>query len=115
MKKSYRNRSKRRNGGATVMPLSYYNPGAVEPAANAGRDLLKSIGPIGIRPRIGGKYRRYTKKNKKTKGGFVPSVMEGFVVAASKYITPLALFAGYKLMTKKKGKKVSHRSKTRRH
>ncbi len=111
MRKAYRNKSKRRNGGATVMPLSYYNPGAIEPAANAGRDLLKSVLPNDIRPKIGGK-RRHTKKYRKTRGGFIPSVMDSFVVAASKYIVPLALFAGYKMMTKK-GKKGSN-SHTRR-
>ena len=95
------------------MPLSYYNPGAQEPSVDAGRDLLKSIGPIGVRPRIGGKRSRHTKKHRKTRGGFVPSIMDGFVVAASKYIVPLALFAGYKLMTKK-GKKGVRRGHTRR-
>lgn len=119
MRKSHRNKSKKRNGGAaTVMPLSYYNPGAAEPAADAGRDLLKAMPPFGVRPKIGGKRsirkthrkthtRRY-RKTRKTRGGFVPSVMDGFVMAASKYIVPIALFAGYKLMTKK-GKKGSKR------
>ena len=120
MRKSYRNKSRRRNGGgATVMPLSYYNPGAAEPAADAGRDLLKAMPPIGVRPKIGGKRsmrktkrRAHTRRHHKSSGGFVPSVMDGFVVAASKYIVPLALFAGYKLMTRK-GKKGSGRSRRR--
>jgi hypothetical protein len=63
-----------------------------------------------IRPRIGGgtKRRKKTKRSKRTKqrgkqsGGFIPTVMEGFCVAASKYIVPLALFAGYKWMTRSK-------------
>jgi hypothetical protein len=114
MRKSYKNKSRKRNGGAaTVMPLSYYNPGAAEPSANAGRDLLKAMPPIGVRPKIGGKRRRHTKKHRKTRGGFVPSVMDNFVVAASKYIVPLALFAGYKMMTKK-GKKGSKRNTRRK-
>lgn len=95
------------------MPLSYYNPGAAEPSANAGRDLLKAMSPIGVRPKIGGKRHRYTKKHHKTRGGFVPSVMDSFVIAASKYIVPLALFAGYKMMTKK-DKKGSSRSTRRK-
>jgi hypothetical protein len=41
---------------------------------------------------------------KKLKGGFIPSIMDGFVTHAAKYIVPLALFAGYKLLTRK-GKK----------
>ena len=122
MPKLYRNKSKKRNGGAaTVMPLSYYSPDAREPSAGAGRDLLGAIPPIGVRPKIGGKRSRRhhhskkhsTRRHHKVKGGFVPSIMDGFVVAASKYIVPLALFAGYKLMTRK-GKKGSKRSTRRR-
>ena len=122
MSKLYRNKSKKRNGGAaTVMPLSYYSPDAREPSAGAGRDLLGAIPPIGVRPKIGGKRSRRhhhskkhsTRRHHKVKGGFVPSIMDGFVGAASKYIVPLALFAGYKLMTRK-GKKGSKRSTRRR-
>ncbi len=113
MRKSYRNKSKKRNGGAaTVMPLQYYKPDAPIQSAPAGRDLLEAIAPIGVRPKIGGKRR--TRKHRKTSGGFVPSIMEGFVSAASKYLVPIALFAGYKLMTRK-GKKGSKRRYTRRH
>ena len=95
------NRTRRRNGGAaTVLPLSYYNPGAYEPSANAGRDLLKAIPPLGIRPKIGGgRTRRRTLR--RTTGGFIPTIMDGFVRAASKYVVPVALFSGYKLMTRK--------------
>ena len=42
------------------------------------------------------------RKTRKMKGGFVPSVMGNFLFGASKYITPLALYAGYKLYTKTK-------------
>jgi hypothetical protein len=44
------------------------------------------------------------KQRGKQSGGFIPTVMEGFCMAASKYITPLALFAGYKWMTRSKKK-----------
>jgi hypothetical protein len=119
MRKSYRNKS-RRGGGATVMPLSYYKPSAFEPSAPAGRDLLEAIPPLGVRPKIGGrrtrrgtKKQRKQRKHRKSKGGFVPSVMGGFLESASKYIVPLALFAGYKLMTRK-GKRGSRRYTKRR-
>lgn len=120
MRKSYRNKSKRRNGGAaTVMPLSYYNPGAYEPAADKGRDLLEAIPPLGIRPKIGGRRslrhrtrKHRTRRHHKNRGGFVPSVMDGFAAAASKYAVPIALFAGYKLMTRK-GKKEGRRTRRR--
>ena len=123
MAKSYKNKSKKRNGGAaTVMPLQYYSPDAHEPSALPGHDLLKAIPPLGIRPKIGGKQnihrskKHYTRRRHKIKGGFIPTIMDGFVTAASKYIVPLALFAGYKLMTKKgkKGyKRRSHRTRRR--
>ena len=43
---------------------------------------------------------RRTLRTLRTKGGFYPSVMGSFVAAASKYIVPVALFAGYRLMKK---------------
>jgi hypothetical protein len=115
MRKSYRNKSNRRNGGAaTVMPLSYYNPGAYEPAADKGRDLLEAIPPLGIRPKIGGRRTRKhrSRRHHKKRGGFMPSVMDGVVKAASQYVVPIALFAGYKLMTRK-GKKAGRRTRRR--
>lgn len=107
-------RNKRSGGAATAFPLKYFNVGATEPEAASGHDLLKAIPPIGIRPKIGGKRRktrRVLKKRKQQKGGFIPSIMEGFVAAASKYIVPVTLFAGYKLLTRKgkKGKKGTRR------
>jgi hypothetical protein len=116
MKKSRSRRATRkmRRGGATPFPGAYYGlPG--QPAALPGADLLPyrpatagqpfELGrlptaagdAVTIRPRI---------------GGFVPSVGEPFVAAAGKYIVPLALFAGYKLMNRK-GKK-TRRSGTKR-
>jgi hypothetical protein len=112
MRRSYKNKSKRRNGGAaTPFPLKYFDNSYPEPAAPKGRDLLEAIPPLGIRAKIGGKRHR-TRRHHKKRGGFVPSVMDGFAAAASKYIVPIALFAGYKLMTRK-GKKSGRR--TRRH
>jgi hypothetical protein len=112
-----RRREKKKGGAATVFPLKYFDVGAKEPSAPAGRDLLEAIPPLGVRPRIGGsrKTRRIQKdsqkrkekkqkKQKKQKGGFVPSVMGSFVSSTSKYIVPLALFLGYKFMTKKNKK-----------
>lgn len=112
MRKLYRNKTKRRGGAATVLPLKYFNELAPEPNASAGSDLLKAIPPIGIRPRIGGKRRTKRiikgrgRKTQRRKGGFVPSVMNSFVAASSKYIVPVALFAGYKLLTRKSKKRI---------
>ena len=107
-----KNKTRRHGGAATVFPLRYFDTSAAQPSANEGRDLLTAIPPLGIRPKIGGrrKGKRTTRKSKKQKGGFVPSIMEGFVMSASKYIAPLALFVGYKLLTKK-GKKTGNRKK----
>jgi hypothetical protein len=110
---TYKNKGKRRGGAATVMPLQYYKPELPAPAAAAGSDLLKASLPNHVRPRIGGGKRRTIRKRKTQQGGFVPSVMSGFLAAAQKYIVPIALFAGYKLMTKK-GKRHGKRH-SRRH
>jgi hypothetical protein len=114
MRRTCRNKNRRRGGAATAFPLKYFDPNAEEPSAGAGHDLLKATAPLGVRPRIGGGRKRKTRRIKRRaqqKGGFVPSVMGGFVEAAAKYITPLALFAGYKLMTRKgkKGKRSTRR------
>jgi hypothetical protein len=102
------------------MPLAYFGgaPQIGMPVPEGSDMVAGSV----IRPRIGGgtkrrKNRKQTKSRKlrgkqrgkqsgKQHGGFVPTIMEGFCMAASKYIVPLALFAGYKWMTRsKKGKK----------
>jgi hypothetical protein len=40
-----------------------------------------------------------TQKRYKTTGGFIPSVMEGFCLATSKYITPIALFMIHRMIS----------------
>lgn len=114
-------KKKQRAGQYGPMPLKYFDDSLTGPSASAGHDLLKTVGPLGVRPMIGpvdvspatmcsrGGKRRKATRRRKTKGGFVPSVMGNFVEAASKYIVPIALFAGYKLMTRKKSKKQSRR------
>lgn len=102
-------RRTRKRGGNRPLPLQYFGDAAPVSAA-AGSARLHISGNM-VRPAIGG--------NRKTqKGGFVPSVMGNFVAAASKYITPLALFAAYKLMKhptkKRKQRKQSKQSKQRK-
>ncbi len=105
-------RTRKRGGSATSLPMKYFNSSVMQPVVDAGKDLLKASGDI-IRPRIGGKRRvRKTRRIRKTKGGFVPSVMAGFTEAVSKYIVPVALFAGYKLMTRR-GKKAKRHTRRR--
>ena len=102
----------RKQGGNRPLPLQYF--GAATPlAAGEGGDRMEVSGNM-VRPAIGGKRKskrskrniRKSKRSTKKRGGFYPSVMGNFVPAASKYITPLALFAAYKLM--------KHPSKKRR-
>lgn len=89
----------------TNWPLQYFNP-ISSFSASAGKNLNDSYSNV-VRDRLstGGRRTKRTRRFRRTKGGFVPSVMGGFVGAVSKYIVPIALFAGYKLMTRKKGKK----------
>lgn len=104
----------KRGGGP--LPLSYFDPNASQASASAGDDLLVASGQV-VRQSIGGKARRASRRIKArkgrkarratkraTRGGFIPSIMEPFVGAASQYITPAALFAGYKLMQNSKNK-----------
>jgi hypothetical protein len=103
----------------------YSNPLNSVSVADQGRDLLGASG-MGVRPAIGGRTIRFmrrilktkranrskranrankvrrTYRNKRTKGGFIPSIMEPFISSVSKYIVPLVLYSGYKLMTTSK-------------
>lgn len=111
-KRTRRVRKSKKVGGQGPLPGSYFGQGAPV-AAPAGSDLLPyragagpielgrlaGSGPTIIRPAI---------------GGFVPSVGEPFVAAAGKYIVPLALFAGYKLMGRKGSKTRRRQRSTRR-
>jgi hypothetical protein len=103
-----RRNTRRRGGAATAFPLSYFNGQPPTVSAEAGRNLLVAEG-MGVRSKIGGKRSRRTKK----RGGFVPSVMGNFMASASKYIVPIALFAGYK-MVKKGQPKSQKKRRTRR-
>ena len=87
------------------MPMKFFDPQAEEPAAWAGRNLQYASG-LGIRSAVGGKRQRRQKrstrkssKRSKRKGGFYPSVMGSFTQSAARFITPIALYAGYKLLT----------------
>lgn len=91
------------------MPMKFFDPQAEEPAAWAGRNLQYASG-LGIRSAIGGKRQRRQKrssKRSKRKGGFYPSVMGNFTQSAARFITPIALYAGYKLLTNRTHRKRS--------
>jgi hypothetical protein len=117
-KSKRRPKSKRRAGGAaTVLPVQYFNPGLRAQSAGVGQDLLRASPPTEVRPKIGGKHKKLRKlkrhrRTRKTNGGFVPSIMDGFVAAASRFIVPLALYSGYKLLSRKQ-KKQGRRTRRR--
>jgi hypothetical protein len=96
-----------KRGGNRPLPLQYFGE-AAPVSASAGVDRLDVTGYM-VRPTIGGKGSM--RKSMKKHGGFYPTVMGNFIPAASKYITPLALFAAYKLMKKSKHTKKNRRSR----
>ena len=95
-------RRTKKRGGAPY-PLQYFGTAQSGVSAGPGTDLLRASG-MGIRPAIGGRSKRNrrsrTRKTRKTRGGFTPSIMGNFIASASKYITPIVLFAGYKMLKK---------------
>jgi hypothetical protein len=106
-RRNRRTRRKQRGGEALPMPAPYLGkvPGMVQPNATPGQDLAQpnpetnTVRPF--LPKMGGtRYR---------KGGFVPSIMEPFAASAAQYAAPMALYAGYKMLTNK-----SRRSKSAR-
>ena len=100
---------KRKGGAATAFPLSYFN-GLPPVSAEAGRNLLVAEG-MGVRSKIGGRSSRSRRAHSRRRGGFVPSIMGNFMASASKYIVPIALFAGYKMV--KKGDQKKRRTRRR--
>jgi len=107
--------TRRRGGAATVFPLGYFDGKTPETSAPPGRDLLHASG-MGVRPAIGPVS--MTKGggcpcNLPRRGGFYPSVMGSFTHSASKYIVPMTLYAGYKML-KKSQKKGPRQTKRRR-
>ena len=108
-------RTQSKGGAATVFPLSYFNGKAPEASAPSGRDLLHASG-MGVRPVIGPVTRGGgCGCNIVRRGGFYPSVMGSFTHSASKYIVPMTLYAGYKMLKKsqQKGQRRTKRSTKR--
>ena len=106
-------RRTRKQGGNRPLPLQYFGE-AAPVSASAGVNRLDVTGYM-VRPTIGGqRSMRSTRSMRKKRGGFYPTVMGNFVPAASKYITPLALFAAYKLMKKSQHTKKKRGSRNKR-
>jgi hypothetical protein len=107
---------------STALPAKYFGLSGFDPTtAGAGRDLLGKVTQTTatIRPAIqmkGGK--RHTRRNKrrshKQRGGFVPSIGEGFAMAAAKYATPVALYGLFKFIRNSMTKRRTSRRTTKR-
>jgi len=96
----------------------------MDPSASAGGARLGIGMPYGLMARNatlmkGGKRRSQRRKQRKQRrktqrkqrGGFLPSIGEGFAAAAAKYAAPIALLGLYKLFNKPTRK----RSRSTRH
>jgi hypothetical protein len=96
--------------GGAVLPLRYFDPNATQSSASAGSDILGTSG-LELRPKIGGKARRTSRvrRTRRTRGGFIPSIMEPFVFGCSKYIAPLAALSGWKLLQRPTKRKIVKR------
>lgn len=111
-------RRTRKRGGNRPLPLQYFGE-AAPVSASAGVDRLDVTRHM-VRPAIGGKRSMRSMRSMRsirsmrTKGGFYPSVMGNFVPAASNYITPIALFAAYKLLKKSQDTKKRRRTHKKR-
>ena len=100
-------------------PPKYVGAPIPQPSAGAGANIASPNGTM-IRPVIprlnGGKRKKLTKRNskrsKKQRGGFQPSVGQAFAAAVSKYLTPIAMYGMYKFVTRKN--KTKKRRTTRR-
>jgi hypothetical protein len=104
----YTRRNRKQKGAGFMTPSQYFNPVALPPTTGFFAPVI-STAPTGseIRPIIhstfqsGGATRR---RKFKAKGGFVPSVMGGFLQNAQAAVVPAALYLVYHTMVPKRFK-----------
>jgi hypothetical protein len=102
---------------AVHAPAKFVGLGGMDPSAPKGGDLLGEAQTSSVaRPVIamkGGKSKRSRRarrvkrkqtrrqhRHRKQRGGFLPSIGEGFAAAAAQYAAPIALLGLYKLFNK---------------
>lgn len=111
---------------ATHAPAKFVGLGGMDPSAHAGGAKLSIGMPYGLMARNatlmkGGKRRRSQRRRRmqrrktqrKQRGGFLPSIGEGFAAAAAKYAAPIALLGLYKLFKKPATRKRSRSTRRR--
>jgi hypothetical protein len=111
-KRKTRRSMKKRGGGPSSQPLSFVQPSYKEPSASTGQDILYTSSNIVVRPPIGVKNGGFVKigGSRKSKGGFVPSIMKG-VVDGGVIMAPIAFSSAYRLVN---NKSQSRKKRTRR-
>jgi hypothetical protein len=109
-------RRRTQRGGATPMPLAYYQPGAYETrmleatgagiAGASGSWIREPVAQTG-----GRRTRRHARHSRRQSGGFTPSAMGQFASAGLRLL-PVAGYMGYKMFNKKSHK--AHKKAGRR-
>ena len=102
---------RRQHGGATPMPLAYYQPGAYE---------TRTLEPTGVG--LAGTTSTWVREpvaqtgGSRQAGGFSPSVMGQFADAGLRFALPVVGYMGYKMFNKKsrKGRRKAGRRTRRR-
>lgn len=103
-KQNTRKRRHRRGGANGHFPAQYFNSSVISKGVDAGHDITNYTKDI-VRPALDPSQSKV--------GGFVPSIGEPFALMASKYITPLALYSGYRLLTHRR-KPITRRARKSR-
>ena len=120
-----RTHRKAKRGGGYVSSQQYFDPDVYPPSSILPAPST-AANPENIRPILyatvppsalmkGGRSRKSRRFSRRAHGGFVPSVMGGFLANAEKAIVPLALYMVYHTFVPKKGtRRSSPRSSSRR-
>ena len=100
---------RRQRGGATGMPLAWYQPGAQMRAPYIAEATGTAASSTAGWARPGLAQTGGRRQTRKQQGGFAPSVMGSFVSNGARLI-PVASYMGYKLFSKK-GRRITRKNK----
>jgi hypothetical protein len=114
---SHRRTVRRQHGGATPMPLAYYQPGAYETRTLEPTGVgLAGTTSTWVREPVAQTGGRRSRTHRRQAGGFSPSVMGQFADAGLRFALPVVGYMGYKMFNKKsrKGRRKTGRRTRRR-